>query len=160
MTGVASIATMDAREREILLWLVGHDSRETLPLLPDEILTIDGLPEVTGGELAAILHHAEDDGYVAADHEDRGGMELWTGVRLTLAGLRALGEWPPAAAEYRPGPWDGRRWGTVSRPLLADLAANPPQGGVMLKHLGGDPAEDWQRWDGSAASARGWARQG
>ena len=67
---------MDAREREILLWLVGHDSRETLPLLPDEILTSDGLPEITGSELASVLHHAEDVRYVVADHEDRGGMEL------------------------------------------------------------------------------------
>jgi len=146
MTGVASIATMDAREREILLWLVGHDSRETLPLLPDEILTSDGLPEITGSELASVLHHAEDVGYVVADHEDRGGMELWTRVRMTIAGLRALGEWPPAGAEHRPGPWDTRRWGTVSRPLLAGLATDPPEGGVVLKPLGHDPPEEWQRW--------------
>lgn len=139
---------MDAIEKAALLALLEHDSRKNLLLGSDHPVNLPGLPEgMTARELEAVLEQAVHDGHVAANVKDYGrSLRLWTRVHLTVAGLRALGQWPPAGGEYREGPWDERRWGKVTRPLLAELLNDPPQRDVMLKPIGEDNPEEWQRW--------------
>jgi hypothetical protein len=134
-------------QREVLLWLLDHDSRDNLTLALDESAPYKCLPEMTGRELDAALQQALHDGHALGDRKDyAGSIRLWTRTRLTAKALRDLGEWPPAGGEYRAGPWDDRRWGRVSKPLLAELAERPPHGGVVSKPVGGGDPDGWQRW--------------
>lgn len=133
--------------RDVLLWLRDHDSRDNLTLILDEPAPYDGLPEMTGCELDAALRQAVHDGRIVGNRKDySGSIRLWTRVRLTPKALRDLGEWPPAGGEYRQGPWDDRRWGRISRPLLAELVERPPHGDVVVKPVGGGEPNGWQRW--------------
>jgi hypothetical protein len=80
-------------------------------------------------------------------HEGDGTLAYWTGVQISIAGLRSLGEWPPAGVEALPGPWDDRYWGTEARPLLAELRDRPPAGGVLHGPAGeGEDGPSWPRW--------------
>lgn len=132
--------------RDVLLWLRDHDSRDNLTLVLDEPAPYPGLPEMSGSDLDAALHQGVHDGHVVGISKNAGSIRLWVRVQLTVKALRELGEWPPAGEEYRQGPWDDRRWGRVSRPLLAELLASPPYGGVMIKPVGGDDPDRWKRW--------------
>ena len=129
---------------DLLLWLLEHDSRKNVTLTLDVPVAIAGLPEATGRELDQALQQAVHDGDVEGKLRPYSGIRLWTGLRVTAQALRDLGQWPPAGGEYREGPWDARRWGRVSRPLLAELVEEPPD--VKLKPLGGDDPDEWQRW--------------
>src|SRR5829696_8280401 len=80
--------------------------------------------------------------------------------RLTAKALRDFGQWPPEGAEYREGPWDERRWGRVSRPLLAELAERAPEDDLMLKPIGGDDPDEWQRWTDALRLREGGLLQG
>lgn len=132
--------------RDVLLWLRDHDSRDNLTLVLDESVAYDGLPDMTGRDLDAALQQAVHDGDAVGISKNTGGIRLWIRVRLTAKALRDLGEWPPAGEEYRQGPWDDRRWGRVSKPLLAELVESPPLGGVVIKPVGGEDSDGWQRW--------------
>jgi hypothetical protein len=98
-------------------------------------------------EVDQLLREAEHRGLLDGERaEGDGSISWWTGVDLTVAGLRQLGQWPPLGGEHLPGPWDGGRWGGLDRPLLADLAAKPPRGDFIFGPAGGDSADERQRW--------------
>jgi hypothetical protein len=66
-------------------------------------------------------------------------------VRLTVDGMRWLGQWPPAGREWEPGGWDTKFWGTRARPLLVRLRETPPQHGFYFKPIG-EGSEQWREW--------------
>jgi hypothetical protein len=137
---------METSEREVRRWLLALDSRDAVVLPLEEIVPIDALPKITGREVDHVLQQAVHDGSAAGERQDRGDAVVWARLRLTVAGLRELGEWPPDGGEYRAGPWDQRRWGRVSRPLLRELHEDPPHDDVKLMPTGGDDPGRWQEW--------------
>jgi len=137
---------METSEQEIRRWLLELDSRDAVVLPLEETVPIDALPKITGREVDHVLQQAVHDGSAAGERQDRGDAVVWARLRLTVAGLRELGEWPPDGGEYRAGPWDQRRWGRVSRPLLRELHEDPPHGEVKLMPTGGDDPGGWQEW--------------
>lgn len=74
------------------------------------------------------LREAEANGLVTA--LDRapgdGSIACWVGLRATVAGLRAIGDWPPIGMEHLPGRWDEGRWGQRVLPRLRELADAGP----------------------------------
>jgi hypothetical protein len=53
---------------------------------------------VSQRELAASLGRLHGYGLIAGDHDQAVENEYWENLRPTAAGLRVLGEWPPATA--------------------------------------------------------------
>lgn len=81
-----------------------------------------------------------------------GSWVVWTHVRLTVHGLRALGEWPPAGKEAMPGPWEDGVWGRIDNPVLRDLHEQPPEHRFIFKPVSAEQHErfsdlsDWDYW--------------
>ena len=79
--------------------------------------------------------------------EGDGSIACWSRLRLTVAGLRALGQWPPAGREWGRAGWDERYWGRRARPLLIRLSEEPlPHGFFFKPSGGGEDEEAWQDW--------------
>jgi hypothetical protein len=131
------------RAQEILALLVSHDSRDLLMLPFDQHVE---WADALGHEVDDALLEAEASGLLRGSRrEGDGSAAWWSFVRLTVEGLRELGEWPPAEREWVAGPWDHAYWGERARPLLQRLHEHPPPGGFYLK-----PKEEaegaWQEW--------------
>jgi hypothetical protein len=93
------------------------------------------------------LQEAQHQGLIEGQRgEGDGSISWWSNVRLTVEGLRRLGEWPPAGGEHLPGPWDKGVWGQVDRPLLVELAENPPHADFEFKPEGGATSAERKRW--------------
>jgi hypothetical protein len=130
--------------REVLQALLDRDSRQGFTLefaAPSELL-----PELSGRAVDEALQEASEHGLLVGDRgEGDGSVCWWSRVRLTVACLRWLGQWPPAGREWEPGAWDGGYWGARARPLLEGLQEAPPQHGFYFKPIG-EPGEAWLEW--------------
>jgi hypothetical protein len=101
---------------------------------------------MTGAEIDDRLRQAVRDTLVEGMRQGGDGSVMyWSGLRLRLPALWALGEWPPYRAEYLSGLWDDRYWGTTAKPKLARLAASRKD--FLFKPLGGLDAEAWADWE-------------
>lgn len=133
---------------DLLEALVDRDSRVGIPLVFDDPAEL--LPSATGREIHEALMAARREGLVRVNAEPAlgdGSIAHWTGVVVTAAGLRRLGQWPPAGEEAQPGPWNAGYWGTQARPLLKRLRDNPPRDRFYFRPLGNlDPAPE-QAWN-------------
>ena len=93
-----------------------------------------------------LLREARDQALVAGEvHEGDGSVHHWQ-IGVTVAGLRAIGEWPPSGGEFLPGPWDEATWGQIDRPVLQEMADAPPYHGFVFRPSFGDPEEEHARW--------------
>jgi hypothetical protein len=108
----------------VLSALVDHDSRSVIDVVfaqPAELVA------AIGRELDDALLDARRRGLIVGERgEGDGSVGWWSTVRLTPAGLRTLGQWPPTGREWSPGAWDQGHWGQRARPLLHRLLHEPP----------------------------------
>jgi hypothetical protein len=139
---MADVGLTDA----VLTGLVDRDSRLSFTLVfaePSEL--VDG---AAGREIDDVLLDAQRRGLIVGERgEGDGSAAWWSTVRLTVVGLRALGQWPPAGREWVPGLWDDGVWGARAKPLLARLRDTPPAHGFYLREGIGDldpePSREW-----------------
>jgi hypothetical protein len=103
-------------------------------------------PSLTGAEVDDLLLDAEHQGLVVGNRTNYGDTQNWSQLRLTVGGLRWLGEWPPPGLEHHDGPWDDGHYGAVVKPVLADLRDHPPRHGLVIAPVWGMPEEKWERW--------------
>lgn len=130
--------------REVMEALVGHDSRAEINLAFGEPSAL--VPGTRGREVDDVLFEASQLKLIVGDRGGGDGSAAWwSRVRLTAAGLRSLGQWPPAGREWEPGGWDGGHWGGVARPLLQQLQDQPPAHGYLEKPIG-QSSEEWAQW--------------
>jgi hypothetical protein len=128
---------------DILRRLIDRDSRALIELPFDEHID---WADADGRQVDEALRDALDDGLLAGERaEGDGSISWWSTTRLTVGGLRTLGEWPPPGRERDRGLWDDGYWGKRVRPLLQRLVADPPYADCYLKPLG-EPGEDWLDW--------------
>lgn len=124
--------------------LVGHDSRAEINLGFGEPSAL--VPGMRGREVDDVLLEASQLKLIVGDRGGGDGSAAWwSRVRLTAAGVRSLGQWPPAGREWEPGIWDGGYWGCVARPLLQRLQDQPPAHGYVEKPIG-QSSEEWALW--------------
>lgn len=130
---------------DLLGFLVEWDSRRSFTLVFDGPSgLIDGL---SGRDLDDALLEGTGSGLVTGDRgEGDGSIAWWSRLRLTVAGMRTLGQWPPAGREWGRAGWDERYWGRRARPLLIRLSEDPQQHGFFFKPIGGDDEEAWRDW--------------
>lgn len=84
--------------------------------------------DLSGRELHDALEEASHQRLIRG--ELTGGDDLgvfWARLHLTIAGLRRIGQWPPAGKEASPGPWEHGAWGAIDRSVLADIDEHLPQ---------------------------------
>jgi hypothetical protein len=136
--------------REHLMSVLGAFVGKDTPSALDVPLSDDGewcFCDLAGRDVDNALQEAHGEGLIVGDRHGTGDSAVfWSNIRLTVRGLRTLGEWPPAGSEHQRGPWHERYWGKVPRPLLEELASCPPWGGFIFGPDGGWGGEDWQRW--------------
>ena len=126
---------------ETLSALVERDSRQTIEL--DFDAAADLVPDATGRAVDDVLLEAERRGWIVGQRDEGdGSIAWWSTLRLTVDGLRGLGDWPPAGREHELGGWDDGHWGRRARPLLESLHADPPAHGFYFKPI----AEETTRW--------------
>jgi hypothetical protein len=129
--------------REILEFLAESEGLAPLILPFDEAIDWAG---ASGREVDNALLEAQAEGLLTGDRrQGDGSNSRWFSTRLTVAGLRELGQWPPAGREWEDGPWDEGYWGTRARPLLQRLHEQPPLDGFYLKPTEEDE-EGWRDW--------------
>jgi hypothetical protein len=127
---------------ETLSALVEHDSRQTIEL--DFDAAADVAPDATGRAVNDVLLEAERRGWIVGQRDEGdGSIAWWSTLRLTVDGLRGLGDWPPAGREHELGVWDDGHWG--ARPLLESLHAKPPAHGFYLTPVGEETTR-WLEW--------------
>ena len=132
------------QDEMVLPAVVDLDSRSTIMLAFDAVCEF--VPELTGRAVDDVLLEAKSKGLIVGDRgEGDGSVAWWSRLRLTAAGLRSLGHWPPPGREWEPGLWSDGYWGRLARPLLQQLQDEPPQHGFYLMPVGGD-TEAWARW--------------
>jgi hypothetical protein len=122
-----------------------RDDRTALCITYGETGAMEGFPTTSGRQLDDALQSAHDEGLVAGERaEGDGSIAYWFNLRLTVEGLRRLGEWPPHGREHQSGPWDDRWFGRYARPQLEALAAMTEERIVFR----GDPLslEEHRRW--------------
>ena len=133
-----------AHAAEVLGALVERDSRNGFTLTfaePSELV-----PGVSGRDVDDALQEAERARLIEGERgEGDGSVAWWSVVRLTAAGLRLLGQWPPPGREYEPGAWDAGYWGQRARPLLQELHDTPPAHGYYFKPIW-EPVGRWNDW--------------
>lgn len=128
----------------VLHELVARDAPSDLSLEPNADPGFAGIP---AQEVDAALREALGRGLLDGERATFSGPEvLWSNPRLRVAGLRHLGEWPPAGGEHLPGPWDHRYWGQRALPALRDVRENPPYHGFLFGPYGGMDDEGWSTW--------------
>jgi len=129
---------------ETLSALVEHDSRQTTKL--DFDAAADVAPDATDRAVDDVLLEAERRGWIVGQRDEGdGSIAWWSTLRVTVDGLRGLGDWPPAGREHEPGVWDDGHWGRRARPLLESLHAEPPAHGFYFKPVGEETAR-WLEW--------------
>jgi len=129
---------------ETLSALVEHDSRQTIEL--DFDAAADVAPDATGRAVNDVLLEAERRGWIVGQRDEGdGSIAWWSTLRLTVDGLRGLGDWPPAGREHELGVWDDGHWGRRARPLLESLHAKPPAHGFYLTPVGEETTR-WLEW--------------
>jgi hypothetical protein len=133
-----------AHAAAVLAALVERDSRLGFTLTfaePSELVL-----GVSGRDVDDALREAQREGLIEGERgEGDGSLAWWSMVRLTDAGLRLLGQWPPAGREFEPGGWDAGYWGRRARPLLEQLRDTPPAHGFYFKPIGED-SDRWGEW--------------
>jgi hypothetical protein len=142
MTGLERITGEHAQA--VLAALVDRDSRAMIELTfaePSELV-----PAATGRDVDDVLLDAQRQGMLEGDRgEGDGSVAWWSRLRLTAAGLHALGQWPPVGREAEPGLWDDGYWGTRARGVLAELHEHPPHHRFYFKPIS-EPGEAWLIW--------------
>jgi hypothetical protein len=128
----------------VLSALIARDSRQAFTL---EFAQAAGLvPALSGRAVDDVLLEARETDLIVGDRgEGDGSVCWWSRVRLPVAGLRWLGQWPPAGREWEPGDWDNGLWGRRARPRLVRLHEAPPQHGFYFKPIG-EGSEAWLDW--------------
>lgn len=123
--------------RAVLQALIDRDSRLSITLEFDDLAE---LVEVSGREVDDALLEAVGADLVEGQRSPGdGSIAWWSQLRLTVAGLRSLGQWPPASQGGRPGPWTQGTWGRSAEPLLRRLHEDPPADRFYLRGGLGDP---------------------
>lgn len=131
----------------LLSSLLERDPDQNLDLELTEPVPWEGQPSLNTSEVDQLLQEAKHEGFLGGERgEGDGSISWWSGIRLTVKGLRRLGQWPPDGGEHLPGRWDEGVWGDVDRPLLLEFATNPPHDGFLFGPEGGDSAEERERW--------------
>jgi hypothetical protein len=130
---------------EVLEALVDLDSRTTITL--DFHATQDEfVPGASDRAVDEVFLEAQAKGLIVGDRRaGDGSISCWSRVRLTVAGLRSLGQWPPPGREWEPGLWGDGYWGSMARPLLLQLRDEPPPHGFYFMPAGGT-TEEWASW--------------
>ncbi len=106
----------------------------------------DVAPDATGRAVDDVLLEAERKRWIVGQRDEGdGSIAWWSTPRLTVDGLRGLGDWPPAGRENEPGVWDDGHWGRRARPLLESLHAEPPAHGFYFKPVGEETTR-WLEW--------------
>lgn len=128
---------------DVITRLVDRDSRITIELPFEAHIE---WADARGREVHDALLESRDDGHLVGEPgEGDGSIAWWSTTRLTVEGLRVLGDWPPLGREWDQGPWDDGYWGQRARPLLKRLHDEPPYAGCYLKPIG-TPGEEWLDW--------------
>lgn len=132
-------------EHTLLSALIDRDSRLPISIVFDEPAE---LAAASGREVHDVLLDAKRRGLIVGEPgEGDGSVAWWSMVRLTVAGLQWLGQWPPRGREWEPGLWDGGFWGSRARPLLLRLRDQPPADGFYLRGgLGDEDPEPQLEW--------------
>ncbi len=139
---------MDAEGLDkLLLSLLDRDPDSNFDLKLTDPIPWEGDPSITSNDVDLLLQEARHQDLIEGERgEGDGSLSWWSGVRVTIEGLRRLGQWPPAGGEHLPGPWNEGVWGRLDRPLLSELATSPPNAGFLFKPEGGDSAPERERW--------------
>jgi hypothetical protein len=135
---------------DLIRGLVDLDSRSLLQFSLDDP---NALPEVAPGHSGQVidddLQELKDRGWISGERQTYpdGSYLMWSGVRVTLEGLRELSDWPPSGFEYVLGPWSTMVWGQRDLPLLKEFQRNPPASGYIFKPVSGEPPERIAVWN-------------
>jgi hypothetical protein len=126
--------------------LIDQDGRANFTLVYDQTTQCDALPHLLGRDLHEALLEARAGSLIVGDFSGGDGSQaIWFGVRLTIHGLRGLGEWPSEGGESLAGRWDQGVWGRRARPMLSELA--PLSSGAYVGGpLGDEDHERGMRW--------------
>jgi hypothetical protein len=103
------------------------------------------IPSLTGSQVDDLLLDAEHQGLVVGKRTNYGAQQTWSQLRLTVHGLRWLGEWPPPGLEHHSGPWDDGYFGASAKPVLINLRDDPPRHNFENAPVWGMPDEKWVR---------------
>jgi hypothetical protein len=107
----------------------------------------EGASDLTTDEVDRLLQEGQHQGLLGGERREGAGSTCWwSQVRLTVGGLRRLGQWPPVGGEHLPGPWEDGLWATVDRRVLSELATSPPHHGMLFAPVFGDGIDQWKRW--------------
>jgi len=129
----------------VLARLVGR-AHEFEPVTLVEGEPSDLFSGLAGEEANELLRDAQHEQLIEGERIDYGDRQLWSQLRLTVHGLRWLGEWPPPGLEPQLGPWEDGYYGRVARPLLIELRDRPPHDDCVVAPVWGVPDEEWERW--------------
>lgn len=131
----------------LLLRVLDRDPDEGFELALTEPTAWLDDSSISSKEVDLLLQEAEHRALLEGERgEGDGSVSWWSNVRLTVEGLRRLGEWPPAGGGRVTGPWGEGLWGRVDRPLLEELEDNPPHADFELKPVGGATPAERERW--------------
>jgi len=127
--------------------IVHCDARTALELALIDPQAVEAPEGWNSKKLDLALRQAQAKGLIEVQDRATGdGSMAWWFVRPSLAGLRAIGQWPPAGSEHLPGSWDDGVWGKRDLLRLRQLLESPPHHGFVFGTTGGttdDECADW-----------------
>jgi hypothetical protein len=138
---------LNERQAALVRALVDRNSADLLQFEPAQANVLPGVSG-SGQEVDADLQELADEGWVEGDRETVGDLIVWSHIRVRVAALQQLHDWPPPGMEHERGIWTRMVWGKWDLKLLKGLEQNPPPGRFLFRPVSGEAPERFADWNG------------